>query len=187
MDAKAYAKRWTLHCRFCDGWGGATYFESHGLPYGAEAIFDVCDACQLGEIARCSRCSYPLALDEHGDMSETPCQACGWDFDDRAIEDEWTIRTWRRPSQHRRRVDMGTKNNPGEFDCYENAEPDEPMFVLLARDPVAADVVRYWIQRRYELRHVKPTYKDKLDEAARCAVDMDVWLSNRRARSTGDA
>lgn len=29
---------------------------------------------------------------------------------------------------------MGTKNNPGAFDCYANAEPDEPMFVLLARD-----------------------------------------------------
>lgn len=29
---------------------------------------------------------------------------------------------------------MGTKNNPGAFDCYANAEPDEPMFVLLGRD-----------------------------------------------------
>ena len=32
------------------------------------------------------------------------------------------------------RAIMGTKNNPGQFDCYRNAEPDEPMFVLLARD-----------------------------------------------------
>ena len=29
---------------------------------------------------------------------------------------------------------MGTKNNPGKFDCYEHAKPDEPMFVLLGRD-----------------------------------------------------
>ena len=28
---------------------------------------------------------------------------------------------------------MGTKNNPGRFDCYGNAEPDEPIFVLLGR------------------------------------------------------
>jgi len=28
---------------------------------------------------------------------------------------------------------MATKKNPGEFDCYANAGPDEPMFVLLAR------------------------------------------------------
>ena len=32
---------------------------------------------------------------------------------------------------------MATKNNPGKFDCYTNAEPDEPMFILLGRDPVA--------------------------------------------------
>jgi hypothetical protein len=31
---------------------------------------------------------------------------------------------------------MGTKSNPGPFDCYAKAEPDEPMFVLLARDPL---------------------------------------------------
>ena len=26
------------------------------------------------------------------------------------------------------------KENPGRFDCYANALPDEPMFVLLARE-----------------------------------------------------
>ena len=25
---------------------------------------------------------------------------------------------------------MGTKNEPGEFDCYAAAEPDEPMFII---------------------------------------------------------
>jgi len=39
---------------------------------------------------------------------------------------------------------MGTKNNPGKFDCYESAEADEPMFVLLGRDPAAAGAVRSW-------------------------------------------
>jgi hypothetical protein len=29
---------------------------------------------------------------------------------------------------------MGTKNQPGKFDtCYANADPDEPMFVLLGK------------------------------------------------------
>jgi hypothetical protein len=28
---------------------------------------------------------------------------------------------------------MGTKNVPGKFDCYANALPDEPTFVLLGR------------------------------------------------------
>jgi len=40
---------------------------------------------------------------------------------------------------------MGTKVNPAPFDCYANAEPDEPMFVLLARDRVGADIVRMWV------------------------------------------
>lgn len=39
---------------------------------------------------------------------------------------------------------MGTKNNPGPYDCYANAEPDEPMFVLLARDETAPYFVEAW-------------------------------------------
>ncbi len=43
---------------------------------------------------------------------------------------------------------MSTKNNPGPFDCYAKAAPDEPMFVLLARDPLAPDLVREWTKLR---------------------------------------
>lgn len=39
---------------------------------------------------------------------------------------------------------MGTKANPGDYDCYEKARPDEPMFVLLARDPIAPFLVSIW-------------------------------------------
>jgi hypothetical protein len=39
---------------------------------------------------------------------------------------------------------MGTKRDPGKFDCYENALPDEPMFVLLGRDPLAPFLVSIW-------------------------------------------
>ena len=28
---------------------------------------------------------------------------------------------------------MGTKNNPGKYDCYEKAGPDEPIFTLRAK------------------------------------------------------
>lgn len=38
---------------------------------------------------------------------------------------------------------MGTKNRPGTFDCYAAAGPDEPLFVLLGRDPVAPLLVRF--------------------------------------------
>ena len=43
---------------------------------------------------------------------------------------------------------MGTKNNPGAFDCHAAAEPDEPMFVLLGRDPMAGLLVRLWAKMR---------------------------------------
>lgn len=43
---------------------------------------------------------------------------------------------------------MGTKNNPGKFDCYANAEPDEPIFILLGRDRLAAHLVSIWSKIR---------------------------------------
>ncbi len=43
---------------------------------------------------------------------------------------------------------MGTKNNPGKFDCFAKAEPDEPVFVLLGRDPQAAHLVSIWSKIR---------------------------------------
>jgi hypothetical protein len=43
---------------------------------------------------------------------------------------------------------MGTKNNPGSFDCYSKALPDEPVFVLLARDPGFERLVMEWARDR---------------------------------------
>lgn len=64
---------------------------------------------------------------------------------------------------------MGTKNNPGKFDCYAHAEPDEPMFVLLGRDPVASMVVGLWIMLRAHLGETSP---EKLEEARVCGIAM---------------
>ena len=68
---------------------------------------------------------------------------------------------------------MGTKNNPGQFDCYANAQPDEPMFVLLARDPCAAEAVRYWVHLRANSE--KGIHGDKALEALECADAMEAW------------
>lgn len=65
---------------------------------------------------------------------------------------------------------MGTKNNPGKWDCYDKAEPDEPMFVLLARDPQAATLVRQWAHDRFRRRDF-----DKAVEAMKCADAMEEW------------
>lgn len=67
---------------------------------------------------------------------------------------------------------MGSKSNPGDFDCYDKAEPDEPMFVLLGRDPTASLVVAFWVQLR---RQLGETDEKMLDEAERCAVSLESW------------
>jgi hypothetical protein len=69
---------------------------------------------------------------------------------------------------------MGSKDNPGKFDCYNAAESDEPMFVLLARDPMAPALVRLWADAR-ELAAKADRDLAKVDEARKCAADMDRW------------
>lgn len=66
---------------------------------------------------------------------------------------------------------MGTKNNPGKFDRHANAHPDEPMFVLLGRDPSAGAIVRLWAA----LRRGKVEEAAKCSEARACAAAMDSW------------
>lgn len=71
---------------------------------------------------------------------------------------------------------MGTKNNPGRYDCYANAHPDEPMFVLLGRDRFGGSLVRMWAA-------VREVFRDdakKIAEARACAVAMDAWSDSKR-------
>jgi len=71
---------------------------------------------------------------------------------------------------------MGTKNNPGAYDCYENADPDEPMFILLGRDRMAPELVRKWADER-ALAGEDPT---KVAEALACAASMEKWRKEHR-------
>jgi hypothetical protein len=73
---------------------------------------------------------------------------------------------------------MGTKNNPGAYDCYANALPDEPMFVLLARDPDAPELVEAWAWARYDAIRMgeRPaTDMAMIEEARQCAKNMRNW------------
>lgn len=76
---------------------------------------------------------------------------------------------------------MGTKNNPGAFDCYANAEPDEPMFVLLGRDKFAPTLVWLWAQMR-ELEGEDPA---KCQEAITCMSAMIEWQAGLGRKSVG--
>jgi len=78
---------------------------------------------------------------------------------------------------------MGTKNNPGKFDCYGNAELDEPVFILLARDVSAPILVRNWAMMRQMAigLGVKPQSDMKMvAEAEECAAAMEAWRKKNR-------
>jgi hypothetical protein len=89
---------------------------------------------------------------------------------------------------------MGSKNSPGIYDCHSKAEPDEPTFTLLGRDPTAAALVAVWVAMRASdleaaLRIVRNGFHDlqqsgkpimpydapKSVEAQQCAKAMDSW------------
>jgi hypothetical protein len=78
---------------------------------------------------------------------------------------------------------MGSKDRPGEFDCYANAQQDEPMFILLARDASAPLIVEAWATERERLigLGVKPeSDMAMVGEARECAEKMREWrVANR--------
>jgi len=104
---------------------------------------------------------------------------------------------------------MGTKSE-GDM-CYSAALPDEPMFVLLARDPQAPELVRKWANERENklatpAMYIDGTYGDgrkgwhypdddettaekaKIAEARYCAARMEVWrYENEGKWRKGDA
>ena len=72
---------------------------------------------------------------------------------------------------------MATKNNPGAYDCYANAAPDEPLFVLLGRDRHAPMLVRLWARMREE----EGEAPEKVAEARSCAAAMEAYREARAA------
>lgn len=81
---------------------------------------------------------------------------------------------------------MGTKRD-GDM-CYDAALPNEPMFVLLARDASAPDLVRKWADKRErdnmpdavvdkDGQWQQPPHPDadKIAEARYTAAKMEVW------------
>jgi hypothetical protein len=86
---------------------------------------------------------------------------------------------------------MGTKNSPGKFDCYQAADPDEPMFVLLGRDEKAPGIIREWVEKRSLKRDLEAgshlPHDEKALEALRCADEMVRYyrFMNQLCRSCG--
>lgn len=66
---------------------------------------------------------------------------------------------------------MSTKSNPGSFNCYDRAEPDEPLFTLLGRDPAASFAVALWVR----VRTMMFGGSEQVAEAAGCSEQMRDW------------
>jgi hypothetical protein len=80
---------------------------------------------------------------------------------------------------------VASKLHPGEFDCYAKAEPDEPLFTLLARDQDAATVVKLWAflrKQQIELGIRPESDRAQVSEAMRCATEMEIWHRAHRVR-----
>jgi hypothetical protein len=80
---------------------------------------------------------------------------------------------------------MGTKLNPGAFDCLGDAEPNEPFFTLLGRDLHAAKLVRIWAKERAEAisrGDYPPIDALKVTEAYECAAKMEEYRAGRERR-----
>lgn len=82
---------------------------------------------------------------------------------------------------------MSTKEIPGPFDGLERALPDEPVFTLRAKDPLAIQLVREWVfQRRQAIVHGDlPDEKRELEliqarEAEMIAEAMEDWRTGHQ-------
>lgn len=76
---------------------------------------------------------------------------------------------------------MGTKAEPSLYDCYAAALADEPLFVLLARDPDAPELLRLWAQmraKRVAAGDAPASDAFMINEANACAREMDTWRSS---------
>jgi hypothetical protein len=78
---------------------------------------------------------------------------------------------------------MGTKNNPGAFDCHAAAADDEPLFTLLGRDKHAPMLLELWAAMR-ELE-LNGEISFKVAEARECAEDMRAWRQRREEAKRG--
>lgn len=78
---------------------------------------------------------------------------------------------------------MGSKKYPATFDCYSNAEDDEPMFIVLARDKDAPLLVRMWAllrEQAVEMGAKPPKDLAMVAEARQCAYEMERWRRSHR-------
>lgn len=84
---------------------------------------------------------------------------------------------------------MSTKSTPGSFRCYEAALPDEPMFVILGRDPAGPATLLFWAQERINQGKTKQIDDNaRIGAAVRESEEMREWRDKliAHAEETGE-
>ncbi|NNG04751.1 MAG: hypothetical protein HKM95_11710 [Inquilinus sp.] len=66
---------------------------------------------------------------------------------------------------------MGTRSEPGRYDCHAKALPDEPHFTLIGRDPFAPPLIEAWAKAA----EAAGEDREKVAEARALAVRMRQW------------
>jgi hypothetical protein len=80
---------------------------------------------------------------------------------------------------------MGTRNQPGQYDCLARLADDEPYFVLVAHDDSAPGTIVAWVADRLDrIRLGERPGADlaQLREALNLARDMLAWQRERKRR-----
>ncbi len=79
---------------------------------------------------------------------------------------------------------METKLNPNPNGCLAKALPDEPFFVLLARDPCAPAAICHWAELRAKasVEDDRPQDAEQLSEAFETAEKMAGWRNGNHGR-----
>jgi hypothetical protein len=71
---------------------------------------------------------------------------------------------------------MANKMHPGMFRCYEAALPDEPMFVILGRDPAGPATLEFWANERHRQgKTTDPDDNSRIGGSLREADEMRDW------------
>lgn len=70
---------------------------------------------------------------------------------------------------------IGTKAQPGQFDAFDKARDDEPIFTLLGRDECAPGAITEWarLRRMKALRHFEPGSPEHVEELHQCAETVE--------------
>lgn len=78
---------------------------------------------------------------------------------------------------------MGTKSNPGKFDCYAHAGHDEPLFILLGRDRHAPALIWLWAT----MREIDGEDPEKVKDARDLVTQMLEYQTSSGKQAVGYA